>query len=167
MNESREQVKRVKALTVEQIKMELQVDVLAYNSKFYYVITDGGGFGEQVYPFPIRGNETVLDALSNINGLPPVSSKKNIWVARATVDCHNPMILPVDWCSIVQRGCAATNYQLFPGDRVYVKADPLIRTDSFLAKFLSPVQRVLGTTLLGSSTVNSIKNGGTSGGAIR
>jgi polysaccharide export outer membrane protein len=168
MNEIRDQYKRVKALTVEQIKMELQVDVLAYNSKFYYVITDGGGFGEQVYPIPITGNETVLDALSKINGLPPVASKKNIWVARATKDCHNPTILPVDWCGIAQRGCAATNYQIFPGDRVYVKADGLIRADSFLAKFLSPVQRVLGTTLLGSSTVNSIKSGSNTGaGAIR
>jgi polysaccharide export outer membrane protein len=168
MNDIRDQVKRAKALTVEQIKMELQVDVLAYNSKFYYVITDGGGFGEQVYPIPITGNETVLDALSKINGLPPVASKKNIWVARATPDCHNPQILPVDWCGITQRGCAVTNYQIFPGDRVYVKADPLIRTDSFLAKFLSPVQRVLGTVLLGSSTVNSIKNGSNPGsGAVR
>jgi polysaccharide biosynthesis/export protein len=162
--ELREQVKRVKALTVEQIRSELQVDVLAYNSKFYYVITDGGGFGEQVYPIPITGNETVLDALSKINGLPPVASKKNIWVARATVDCHNPTILPVDWHGITQRGCAETNYQIFPGDRVYVKADCLIRTDSFLAKFLSPVQRVLGTVLLGSATVNSIKSGSNTGG---
>jgi polysaccharide export outer membrane protein len=167
MAEIRDQVKRAKALTVEQIKMELQVDVLAYNSKFYYVITDGGGFGEQVYPIPITGNETVLDALSKINGLPPVASKKNIWVARATPDCHNPQILPVDWCGITQRGCGVTNYQIFPGDRVYVKADPLIRTDSFLAKFLSPIQRVLGTTLLGSSTVNSIKNGSNGGGTSR
>jgi polysaccharide export outer membrane protein len=168
MAELRDRVKRAKELTVEQIKMELQVDVLTYNSKFYYVITDGGGFGEQVYPIPITGNETVLDALSKINGLPPVASKKNIWVARATKDCHNPMILPVDWCGITQRGCAETNYQIFPGDRVYVKADPLIRTDSFLAKFLSPVQRVLGTVLLGSSTVNSIKNGSNTGaGGIR
>jgi polysaccharide export outer membrane protein len=166
--ELRDQVKRVKALTVEQIKSELQVDVLAFNSKFYYVITDGGGFGEQVYPIPITGNETVLDALSKINGLPPVASKKNIWVARATKDCHNPTILPVDWCGITQRGCAETNYQIFPGDRVYVKADCLIRTDSFLAKFLSPVQRVLGTVLLGSSTVNSIKSGSNVGaGGVR
>ena len=28
------------------------VDVLAYNSKRYYVIFDGGGYGEQVYLVP-------------------------------------------------------------------------------------------------------------------
>src|SRR5262249_20095263 len=31
----------------------LSVDVLAYNSKFYYVITDGAGYGEQIYRFPV------------------------------------------------------------------------------------------------------------------
>src|SRR3712207_4523827 len=54
---------------------EVSVDVFAYNSKVYYIITDGGGFGEQVYRFPISGNETVLDAMSQIYGLPAVSSK--------------------------------------------------------------------------------------------
>src|SRR5262249_47784878 len=49
---------RVKNLTVRNVS----VDVLAYNSKVYYVITDGGGYGEQVVRLPITGNETVLDA---------------------------------------------------------------------------------------------------------
>lgn len=147
-------------LTLEEIKLELQVDVLAYNSKVYYIITDGGGYGEQVYRIPSTGNETVLDALSQINGLPAVASKKKIWIARATPD-HTPQaILPVDWCGIVQRGQAATNYQVFPGDRVYVNSDHWIQTDSWLGKRLAPVERMLGITLLGSSTVNSIRNGG-------
>ncbi len=151
-------------LTLDQIRSELVVDVLAYNSKVYYVVTDGGGYGEQVYRLSATGNETVLDALSQINGLPPVASKKKIWVARATPDHSAPMILPVDWCGIVRDGSAATNYQIFPGDRIYVNSDPLIRTDSFLSKFLSPIDRVFGTMLLGSTTVNSIRTGGSSTG---
>ena len=148
----------VPKLSLNDIKKGVVVDVLAYNSKVYYVITDGGGYGEQVYPIASTGNETVLDAMSKINGLPAVSSKKRIWVARATPNCDHPEILPVDWCGITQRGCADTNYQIFPGDRVYVASDKWIRTDSFLAKRLNPIQRVLGTILLGSSTVNSIRN---------
>jgi polysaccharide export outer membrane protein len=141
------------------VKLEdVNVDVLAYNSKVYYVITDGGGYGEQVYSFPVTGNETVLDAIARINGLPAVASKKHIWVARRTLHGGKNNILPVDWCGIAQRGEAATNYQLMPGDRVYVQADKLIATDSFLAKLLAPVERILGVTLLGSSTVNSIRN---------
>ncbi len=152
--------------SVELIKREMQVDVLSYNSKFYYVITDGGGYGQQVYPFPIRGNETVLDAMANINGLPYVANKKRIWVARATRPGQPPKILPVDWMATAKYGSSATNYQLLPGDRVYIDSNHLIKADSFLAKALSPVQRMFGVTLLGASTVNSIKLGTLSGSGL-
>jgi polysaccharide export outer membrane protein len=134
------------------------MDVLAYNSKRYYVITDGGGFGEQVFPFPVTGSETVLDALSNINGLPDVASKRNIWVARRTPHPGQPwQILPVDWVGITQHGITCTNYQVMPGDRIYVKAQRLVTIDRTLARLISPVERVFGITLLGSSTINNIK----------
>ena len=60
---------------------ELSVDVVAYNSKVYYIITQGAGLGDNVRRLPVTGNETVLDAISQINGLSQVSSK-NIWIAR-------------------------------------------------------------------------------------
>ena len=60
---------------------ELSVDVVAYNSKVYYVITQGAGLGDSVRRLPVTGKETVLDAISQINGLSEVSSK-NIWIAR-------------------------------------------------------------------------------------
>lgn len=139
------------------------VDVLAYNSKRYYVITDGGGqgAGEQVFPFPITGSETVLDALSNINGLPDVSSKRNIWVARRTPHPGQPwQILPVDWIGITQHGVTYTNYQVMPGDRIYVKAQRLVAIDRTLARVLAPIERIFGITLLGSSAINSIQGRG-------
>jgi polysaccharide export outer membrane protein len=152
-------------MSVEKIKAELQVDVVLYASKFYYVITDGGGWGEQVYPIPATGNETVLDAIAKINGLPPVATKKAIWVARASLDPCHPKILPVDWRGITQCGSAVTNYQIFPGDRIFVQSDPWVRTDSYIAKRLSPVLRLFGATLLGASTVNTIKLGSSLGGS--
>ncbi len=151
--------------TIEAIKREMQVDVLSYNSKVYYVITDGGGYGQQVYPIPITGNETVLDALAKINGLPAVATKKKIWVARATRAGQPPKILPVDWRGVTELGSSATNYQIFPGDRVFVQSDCWIRFDTWLAKRLSPLQRGLGTTLLGASTVNAIKLGSRGSGS--
>jgi polysaccharide export outer membrane protein len=141
---------------------DLSVDVLAYNSKYYYVITDGGGYGEQVYPFLITGSETVLDALGRINGLPPVADKTKVWVARRAPGDMG-QILPVDWCGIAQRGATATNYQVMPGDRIYVKADHWISTDAWIGKRLSPIERLLGATLLGSETVNSIRNRSSTG----
>jgi polysaccharide export outer membrane protein len=147
-------------LTIEDIKRELQVDVLAYNSKFYFIIIDGGGYGERVFRIPITGNETVLDAMSMIGGLPEVSSRKNMWIARATTaDADHPTILPIDWRGITQLGNARTNYQVYPNDRLYVKADLLVRINNGLEKVLAPAEKLLGVTLLGASTVNTIKNG--------
>lgn len=134
------------------------VDVLAYNSKRYYVITDGGGYGEQVFPFPITGSETVIDAIANINGLPAVASRRNIWVARRCPHPNQPwQILPVDWVGITQHGVTATNYQVMPGDRIYVKAQRVVTIDTAIARFISPIERLFGVTLLGVNTVNQFR----------
>lgn len=162
---------RVVGMTLEEAKLaiedhlsryllnpEIALDVSGYNSKVYYIVTDGGGLGEQVFRLPITGSETVLDALGQVNGLPPVASKDHIWVARpAPGDADHMQVLPVDWRAIVQGGATRTNYQLLPGDRIYVKAQSLVRVDNFLARLFSPVERVLGITLLGSTTVNSLR----------
>ena len=139
------------------------VDVIAYNSKRYYIIVDGGGqgAGEQVVSFPITGSETVLDAISNIGGLSDVSSRRNIWIARRTPHAGQPwQILPVDWVGMSQHGITYTNYQVMPGDRIYVKAQRLVTIDRTLARLIAPVERVFGITLLGSSTVNQIAGRG-------
>ena len=136
----------------------------SYNSKVYYVITDGGGYGEQVYRVPVTGSETVLDAISQINGLPPVASKRRIWIARRNPGDAGPQVYPVNWHAITQEGISTTNYQVLPGDRIYVQADCLMRIDAALAKFLSPIQRILGTTLLGGATVNTIGGAGSGAG---
>lgn len=137
------------------------LDVTQYMSKRYYVILDGGGNGEQVTPFPITGSETVLDALANVNGLHAVASKRNIWVARrCPVPGQPEQILPVDWVGITQHGVTATNYQVMPGDRIYVKAQRLVTIDTALARVLNPVERLFGVTLLGATTVNQIQGRG-------
>jgi protein involved in polysaccharide export with SLBB domain len=143
---------------------EVAVDVYAYNSKFYYVITDFAGNGEQVARLPHTGNETVLDAVSLIGGLSAVSSR-HIWVARpAPTECGNDQILPVDWCGITRKGEVKTNYQIMPGDRVYILGQPLSKFDTYLGRVLSPVNRALNTTLLGASTVSQIRAAGSGNG---
>lgn len=132
---------------------QISVDVFAYNSRSIYVIIDGGHLGQQVIPLPSTGNETVLDAISKVQGLAPVSSKRRIWVARPAPEqlgCNQ--ILPVDWRAITEAGSTATNYQLFPGDRVYVAANPIIAADNWLSIVLAPVERILGVTFLATET---------------
>jgi polysaccharide export outer membrane protein len=141
----------------------VSVDVLAYNSKVFYVIADGAGLGEQVIILPFTGNDTVLDAIGKINGLPIVASKHHIQVARRNCPGHPETVLPVDWVAITQRGDGLTNWQIMPGDRVYIHADVVRTIDNQLAKILSPIERLFGVTLLASQTVNSIKSGSVGG----
>ena len=105
---------------------EVTVDVIAYNSKVFYVITQGAGLGDNVRRVPITGNETVLDALSVINGLSQVSSTQVCIARPAPSGFGYEQILPVDYEAIVKGGSAATNYQIMPGDRVFIAEDPVI-----------------------------------------
>ena len=129
----------------------VSIDIHAFNSKVYYIILQGANLGDAVFRYPLTGNETVLDAISQINGLQQISSKK-IWVARATDQCREPEVLPVDWCAISEFGMTSTNYQLFPGDRVFVAEDRMVAFDNKLAKIFAPLERTMGFSLLSAGT---------------
>lgn len=152
---------------------KVSVDVAGFNSHMYYVIYDFPGTGQIVYRLPITGNETVLDALGNLRGLPAGVSKRRIWVARpAPAKCGRTQIMPVDWAAITRNGSAATNYQLMPGDRIYIANDPCVQLDQTLARIFAPIERVFGIVLLGNSTVQDFRAGafggaGTGFGGVR
>jgi polysaccharide export outer membrane protein len=140
------------------INPQISVDVFAYNSRKIYIVADGAGYGQQVIALPATGNETVLDAISRVQGLPAVASLKKIWVARPAPAGHPcSQVLPVDWKAITQAGQTTTNYQLLPGDRIYISSDPFICAYNWLDKLLSPVDRVLNTLLLGTVTFQSFQ----------
>jgi polysaccharide biosynthesis/export protein len=161
--------------TVTEVRLELQkhlaqyfdspeasVDVIAYNSKVYYVITEGAGLGDNVRRVPITGNETVLDALSAVNGLSQVSSA-HIWVARPApggFGCEQ--ILPVDYESMARGGSTATNFQVLPGDRVFIAEDNVTAFNNFLTKVTMPIERLLGVTSLGTSSIRGLQTLGRS-----
>ena len=136
------------------------VDIFAYNSKKYYVVTQGAGFGDNVQESPITGNETVLDAISRIGGISQISSTK-IWIARPApngVGCEQ--ILEVNWEDISRGASTATNYQLLPGDRLFIAQDPMVAFDSFISKITRPFERLLGFVSLGTATINRIERFG-------
>jgi len=145
---------------------EISVDVFAYNSKVYYVITQGAGLGDSVYRFPVTGNETVLDAISQVNGLQQVSSKQ-IWIARPTPQPGNVQVLPVCWDAITAQGSTVTNYQVLPGDRVFIAEDKWVALDTGLAKFTAPLERLMGFSLLGVGTVTRFSGPVLRGGGNR
>ena len=135
----------------------VSVDVAAYNSAVYYVVADGAGFGDQVVRQPLTGNETVLDAVAAIGGLPASADSGNIWISRPIPgDAQATAVLPVDWTGISKYAQMETNYQLQAGDRLYLKADALTRTDNFLARTFAPVERTLGLLTLFDITIDSL-----------
>jgi polysaccharide export outer membrane protein len=153
---------------------EIALDVYSYNSKWYYIIQDRAGYGQTILRFPITGRDTVLDALSNMGGTMYMSSNKHIWLARPNgQDPNNMQIFPVNWPALTQGGSPATNYQLMPGDRLFVQSNRFINANNRLSQFFAPINNVLGFTLLGSSTVSTVEgtiqqfqNGGLGGGGF-
>jgi polysaccharide export outer membrane protein len=136
---------------------QVSVDVAAYNSKVYYVVTAGAGLGDNIVRVPITGNETVLDAISNIGGLSQLSSKR-IWIARpAPGNFGCEQVLPVDWVAVTRGGSTATNYQIMPGDRIFIAEDDLAALANFVNRVVSPVERLVGFTSLGASTTRNLQ----------
>lgn len=148
------------------VRPSVSVDVAGFNSHVIYVLFDGAGNGEQLIRLPYTGNDTVLDAVGNVFGLPAVAAKSRMWVARPCPGTGD-QILPVDWVGITQRGEAVTNYQLLPQDRIYVASQPLVVVDTYLGRLIAPMERLFGIVLLGNTTVQSIRAGenSVSGGA--
>ncbi len=146
---------------------EVSVDVFAYNSKVFYVVTQGAGLGDGVFRFPVTGNDTVLDAIAQVNGFDQTSSCK-MWVARPGPDktCQQD-IMPVDWRGITKYGDVTTNYQLMPGDRVYVAEDKWVALDTKIGKMTSPFERLFGFSLLGANTVTRLSGPVLRGGGNR
>ena len=135
---------------------EVFVDVLAYNSKVYYIITQGAGLGDDVTRQPITGNETVIDAVAALGGISQVSSTR-MWIARPApngVGCEQ--ILPIEWNDIAQGASTATNYQLLPGDRLFIAQDRLTNFNTVVNKLLNPFERIFGFVSLGTSMANRI-----------
>ncbi len=141
------------------LEPEISLDVYSYNSKWYYIIMDRASYGQTIMRMPITGRDTVLDALSMTGGTFFMSSKRHIWVSRPNgQDPKCQQVLPVDWVALSEGGSPATNYQLLPGDRVFVDSNPFINANNRIMQVLAPIQTVFGFTLLGTSVLSSIKS---------
>jgi protein involved in polysaccharide export with SLBB domain len=90
--------------------------VVSRNSKVFYVLGEVNAPGA----YPLQGRETVLDALVAAGGLTDRASRRNILLARPTGPNQCRIVLPVCYRDIVQVGDTTTNYQLVPGDRIFV-----------------------------------------------
>ena len=97
------------------------VDIQAFNSKTYYVITKLGKSGDTVSEYPFTGNDTVLDAIAASGGI-TLTGPVQVSVSRQVrngIRLTNTT-LQVDWDQIVSGKSTDTNYRLQPHDRLII-----------------------------------------------
>ena len=94
----------------------VSVRLLSPDSVVFYVL------GEVAAPgaYALDGRETVLDALLEAGGLSDRANRCEIILARPTGPHECRVVHRVCYDRLVQLGDASTNYQVRPGDRVYV-----------------------------------------------
>jgi protein involved in polysaccharide export with SLBB domain len=100
----------------------ITVRLIGRVSKVYYVL------GEVHSPnaYPLSGRETVLDAIVQAGGLSHRAARDQIVLSRPTPPEGCRVLLPVCYDQIVQLGDTSTNYQLMPGDRVFVPSQGML-----------------------------------------
>jgi polysaccharide export outer membrane protein len=98
------------------------VRLIGKNTQVYYVLGEVNAPGA----FPLSGRETVLDGIIAAGGVTRRASEQNVVLSRPTPPDGCRVVFPVCYANIVQLGDTATNYQLQPGDRIYVPGRGLL-----------------------------------------
>jgi polysaccharide export outer membrane protein len=110
----------VRALVQAQNPASISVRLASRQSTVFYVVGEVNSPGA----FPLSGRETVLDGILMAGGLNDRASRRDIVVSRPTRPGECRIVLPVCYREIVQLGDTTTNYQLQPGDRIFVPSKP-------------------------------------------
>ena len=95
-------------------------------------------------PFGGRGVNVSAQLVELIDELPTSESE----VVKA--------ILPVDWHEVTRGASTATNYQMMPGDRLFIAENKYSRASVVVSNFLGPYERAFGFVSLATSTLNRI-----------
>jgi protein involved in polysaccharide export with SLBB domain len=106
----------VAARVTDKDEANLNVRLVGRVSKVFYVLGEVNAPGA----FPLSGRETVLDGVITAGGITRRASTRNIILSRPTPPEGCRIVLPICYDNIVQLGDTSTNYQLQPGDRIYI-----------------------------------------------
>lgn len=94
----------------------ISVRLVRQEGTVFYVLGEVNAPGS----YPLVGNETVLDAIIAAGGVTALANEHKIILSRPSAPGAKRIILPVCYQSIVQLGDTAANYQIYPGDRIYI-----------------------------------------------
>lgn len=116
----------VESLIREKTKSKVAVNVrlVEMSGKVVYVLGEVNSPGA----YPLKGNETVLDAIIAAGGVNSQADQTRVILNKPTVPFDRRVVLPVCYKHIVQLGDTTTNYQLEPGDRIYVPSQNFWRS---------------------------------------
>jgi protein involved in polysaccharide export with SLBB domain len=134
------------------------VDVTAYNSKVYYVLGDVASPARM----PYTGNETVLDALNYASGFIATANPKDIRLIRPARGGKPARTYRVDYEAITEKGDATANYQLFPGDRIVVGRNDVVKKTIQLDRLAGSLQTIFNSIMQYNFMVGSLKQLGNS-----
>jgi protein involved in polysaccharide export with SLBB domain len=101
----------------------MRVSLVGRQSKVFYVLGEVNSPGA----YPLSGRETVLDAIIAAGGPTDAADLAKITYTQPTLPGECRVVLPVCYREIVQMGDTSTNYQIAPGDRIYVPSMTLCR----------------------------------------
>ena len=75
-----------------------------------------------------------------------------MWMARpAPAGCGKEQVLPIDWSAIAHGGETKTNYQILPGDRLFIVDDKLVAANNGLTNL--PTDRAVAEHHESAATV--------------
>jgi polysaccharide export outer membrane protein len=101
----------------------IRVSLVGRQSKVFYVLGEVNSPGA----YPLSGRETVLDAIIAAGGLTDAADAGGVTYTQPSLPGECRMVLPVCYREIVQLGDTSTNYQVAPGDRIYVPSMTLCK----------------------------------------
>jgi protein involved in polysaccharide export with SLBB domain len=112
----------------------INVRLVGRQSKVVYVLGEVNSPGA----YPLSGRETVLDAIIAAGGLTDSADQGQIVYVQPTTPDGCRVVLPVCYREIVQLGDTSTNYQVGPGDRIYIPSMTLCKQLALMIRRTAP-----------------------------
>lgn len=128
------------------------IDFTAYNSMHYYIT------GDVLMPgkLPVTGQETVLDALQYAGGLIAIAEPRDIRLVRPGRNGKPSRIYKVDLEAIQEKGDVQTNYQIFPGDRLIVGRNEVVKKTIEIDRLQAPLHAIVSSIQQDANLLKSL-----------
>jgi polysaccharide export outer membrane protein len=156
---------QVEAKTVEEVRAEVttllsrylvsptvSITLVSSNSRRYYV------FGEVNRPgaYPLVGRVTAVDALAQAAGNTRFAALNSARLVRGGPE--QSVVFPLRFEDITHSADASTNFELRPGDVVYVPPSTAARIGYAISLIFFPLQQIIG---IGTGAVQTVVLPGT------